>query len=168
MRIFILLICCMFSASVVDASCKIQIPPTAQEEQFQHGDEEKTITVNSLMWAKCIEGLDGDKCENGSPTLFTWQEAVERQRKVNKVGFADHTDWRLPTLVELLSLVERQCQDPAINPNHFPNTPSSAIWSQTPYVDAPESVWVVNFYYGLPFFDHSSSRLPVRWVRNVQ
>ncbi len=173
MRILILLICyCMFSTAAAHADCNAAISPTIKDtgDTFKDGGEEVTVTVDSssLMWKKCVEGLAGDKCENGSPKLFTWQEALQQPGKVNESGSATYKDWRLPTLNELLSLVERQCQDPAINPNHFPNTPSLAVWSQTPYADVSDSAWVVNFYYGLPFFDHRSSLLPVRLVRTAQ
>ncbi len=169
MRIFILLICSIFSASVVHADCTVDISPTMTNDKFTDGGEEVTVAVNSssLMWKKCVEGLSGDKCENGSPRLFTWQQALQLPKKVNEAGAAKFKDWRLPTLNELLSLVERQCTDPAINPNHFPNTPSLAVWSQTPYADVPDSAWVVNFYYGLPFFDYRSRQLPVRLVRTA-
>jgi len=167
MRVFIFLICCIFSASAVHADCTVAISPTITK--FTDGKEVVTVVVDSssLMWKKCVEGLAGDKCENGSPKLFTWQKALQRPKEVNESGAANFKDWRLPTLNELLSLVERQCQHPAINPNHFPNTPSLAHWSQTPYADVPDSAWVINFYYGLPFFDHRSSLLPVRLVRTV-
>ncbi len=168
MRNFILLIYCMFSAVAAYADCKADIPATTPTDQFTDGEQEVTVETNGLMWKKCIEGLSGDKCENGAPKLFTWQQALQQPGKVNEDGAATYKDWRLPTLNELLSLVERQCQDPAINPNHFPNTPSAAIWSQTPYADVPDSAWVVNFYYGLPFFEHRTNRLPVRLVRNSQ
>ncbi|MCW5206668.1 DUF1566 domain-containing protein [Desulfobulbus sp. F5] len=134
-----------------------------------------TVSVAKLMWKKCLEGVTGEKCEcencpkckNCSPSLFTWQEALQQPRIANQAAGAVYKDWRLPTLTELRSLVEVQCNNPAINPNRFPNTPSSAVWSISPYADAPDSAWFVHFYYGLPFFDYRSSRFAVRLVRNV-
>ena len=120
MRTFIMLIYYVFFVSSAHAECKIDIPPTMTNDKFKDGNEEVTVTVNSssLMWKKCVEGLSGDKCENGSPSLFTWQEALQQPKKVNEAGSATYKDWHLPTLNELLSLVERQCQDPAIDLLH--------------------------------------------------
>lgn len=171
MRIFSLLICfSMFSTATVHADCQTDLPATIPEGQLIDGPEKGTVTVTinsiGLIWKKCVEGLSGDNCENGSPSLFTWQQALQQPGKVNEeAGAANHKDWRLPTINELLNLVERQCQNPAINPNYFPNTPSSAVWSQTPCAKTPDSAWVVHFHYGLPFFNHRNYRLPVRLVR---
>jgi hypothetical protein len=192
MRTFFLLICCMFSASTVYATCKPDvIPPSTPDSNLS--DSNGTVTASAttkviiasdntphtvsdkLMWKKCLEGVGGEKCDecencpkckNCSPTLFTWQQALRQPGTVNKAGFADHKDWRLPTLAELRSLVEVQCYDPAINLKFFPNTPSSAVWSISPYADAPDSAWVVNFYHGLPFFDYRIRRFAVRLVRD--
>ena len=101
------------------------------------------------MWKKCLEGVDGDNCENGSPSSFTWQAALQRPGTVNVSGFAGYTDWRLPNIRELRSIVEEQCFDPAINETYFPNTPpSSLVWSGSPYSGNSISAWFVGFDFG--------------------
>jgi hypothetical protein len=143
------------------------IPASTPDEQLvDNGDGTVTDNKTGLMWKKCLEGLSDLDCKNGSLKLFTWQQALKQPGEVNREGFpANFKDWRLPTLTELRSLVEVRCYHPAINQNRFPNTPSSSVWSITPYADATDSVWVVNFHYGLPFYNHCNYSLPVRLVR---
>jgi len=41
-------------------------------------------------------------------TSFTWETALQQPGLVNSVGFAEHSDWRLPNVKELASLVEEK------------------------------------------------------------
>ena len=93
-------------------------------------------------------------------------------------GFAGHTDWRIPNLNELLTLVEYQNQIPAVdsvfNTNCVPSctvttcscTQPNTYWSSTTHAGPPEYAWSVDFYYGLASFDFKSSNLHV--VRAVR
>jgi hypothetical protein len=53
--------------------------------------------------------------------------------------------WRLPTILELVSLVDFTVAHPgpAINQTYFPNTPSDYFWTSTPL--AIGAAWYVNF-----------------------
>ena len=92
------------------------------------------------MWKQCTEGLSGATCEAGSAQLFNWDDALARAEAST---FANYTDWRLPNVKELASLVEECRREPAINTNLFPNI-YGTLWSGSPAVD--ESLaWTVNF-----------------------
>ena len=58
-----------------------------------------TITDNAtgLMWQK-----------TGSSRTRTWARAQKYVKELNKYEFAGHSGWRLPTIEELASLVERE------------------------------------------------------------
>ncbi len=63
--------------------------------------------------------------------------------------------WRLPSVKELLTLVDIGEVDLAIDPV-FPNTPVPAVagdapwlWSSTPLAESESNAWVVNFYQGM-------------------
>jgi hypothetical protein len=55
------------------------------------------------MWKQCAEGLSGATCQTGSAQTFTWANALAHAEAST---FANYTDWRLPNVKELSSLVE--------------------------------------------------------------
>jgi hypothetical protein len=73
--------------------------------------------------------------------------------------------WRLPTKDELLSIVDTSHANPAINPNAFPNTPSTFFWSSSPVVGVSDIAWGVHFSGGLSPSYGTSSTGRVRCVR---
>ncbi len=171
MRFFPLLVCCTLSAEAVHATqtCKPDsIPASTPDNQLiDNGDGSVTDSKTGLMWKKCLEGVSGASCETGSPSSFTWQAALQQPEIViSEGGFAGYTDWRLPNINELVSIIEEQCFEPAINLNRFPNTPNSYAWSGSPYVDSSNiSAWIVNLGYGGSGIRNRSDNYAVRLVR---
>ncbi|MCW5200383.1 DUF1566 domain-containing protein [Desulfobulbus sp. F4] len=135
-----------------------------------NGDGTVTDSKTGLMWKKCLEEISGGNCENGSAAgSFTWQQALQQPGTVNASGgFASYTDWRLPNIRELRSLVEEQCYHPAINLNHFPNTPGSDVWSGSPDAADPGYAWYVIFDYGSSYLNRRDDTNAVRLVRGGQ
>jgi hypothetical protein len=121
--------------------CRDDIPATAPDSRFEdNGDGTVTDLATGLIWKQCTEGLSGRDCTTGSPSTFTWQQALQHA--------ADNSPWRLPNKNELASLVERRCYRPAINTNFFPNTPWNWFWSSSTYAYSLGSAWYVDFGYG--------------------
>ena len=80
------------------------------------------------------------------------------------------TDWRLPTVKELLTLVDLSKTNPSIDTsvNGFPGTTSTYFWSATPVAGAPGApsyAWRVNFSNGYTPHDVVTSSYRVRCVR---
>ena len=145
------------------------VPSTTPAGRFLvHGNGTVTDTATGLMWAQCAEGLSGSACTDGAAAQFTWVDALSRARDSTHAGY---TDWRLPTVKELSSIVEERCWGPAINLAVFPNTPrSSYFWSASPNSRSSYHAWVVWFLWGTAD-DHSFTRYednPVRLVRSGQ
>jgi len=63
-------------------------------------------------------------------------------------SFAGQSDWRLPSSKELQTLPEYGCNNPSINLNVFPNTPSSFFWSSTTNAGFASFAWGVFFSSG--------------------
>lgn len=106
-------------------------------------------------------------------TGLTWQRAVppsalsrdDARDYCAGLGLADGS-WRLPTLVELESLVDlTRSSSAGVNPTAFPSTPTSFFWSSTPYVFNVSYGWAVFFGNGPSSFQLATSAYRVRCVR---
>jgi len=96
---------------------------------------------------------------NHSQDEMTWEQAIEHCANLD---YAGHTDWRLPTDIELYSIIDRTEHNPACI---IPETMSSSYWSPTPYIDNTDYAWRVDFYGGGVNYDHKSNEYYVRAVR---
>jgi hypothetical protein len=126
----------------------LQIPcaGTGQDGEIQAGVPwpDPGITLGTGAEADCLtESLTGlmwplnGNLPNG---LRTWQEALEF---ANTLTLCGHSDWRLPNLYELLSLVDRHRWDPAVFSVPFVNFQSERYWSSTTCgIDASQA-WIV-------------------------
>ncbi|MCI5143242.1 MAG: DUF1566 domain-containing protein [Candidatus Electrothrix sp. ATG1] len=159
------------------------VRPVPQQDRrigqyIDHGDGTITDTKTGLMWKRCSEGLSGVNCEDGEIEKYKWDEAVQRFKNVDYVGYSY---WRLPTIDELKTLVycskgkdkERKwCNDgseePTINQQAFPNTLAWNYWSGSPSADVSDGAWGVYFYYGVSYAYNRSSVYAVRLVRGGQ
>jgi hypothetical protein len=74
---------------------------------------------------------------------YTWNEAIEYCKNLRLAGY---DDWRLPTVKELLTLVDYDRFNPAINPMF--GGVASYYWSSTTNVDDTSGAWYVDFSYG--------------------
>jgi hypothetical protein len=138
----------------------------------------------NLTWMRCSLGQrwTGNGCA-GQAKEYTWQQATNLAKKQR---YAGKNDWRLPTRMELHSIVycskgrrgiklasngktakingkdqDGRClgenyQRPTINTRKFPNTPDSFYWSSSPYAGNRDGAWGVSFYNGNVNYYHSS------------
>ncbi|MBK6591245.1 MAG: DUF1566 domain-containing protein [Burkholderiales bacterium] len=112
-----------------------------------NGDGTVTHTPTGLIWKRCAEGQTwrSGTC-TGVEFADSWGAALV-QAATN--SFAEKTDWRVPNVKELRSLVEECRSGPTINDTVFPNTPATVFWTSSPSVRNPDSAWQVNFQDGV-------------------
>lgn len=97
-----------------------------------------------LVWMRCSVGQSWDAstqtCQ-GNAVRLNWQRALAYAQEAAGVdpaivAAADlGLSLRLPTIKELVSIVDYQCFMPPFNPGVFPGTPASLVhgfWSSTP------------------------------------
>jgi len=94
---------------------------------------------------------------------LTINEAKKFIADLNSKKYCGFAYWRLPTRVELLSLVDDTRCIPAIDTDAFPNTPIFSTWTSTRYADGGGE-WIVDFYNGHSYVNY---RRPIGHVRAV-
>lgn len=131
------------------------------------GDDTIVDTQTNLHWMRFSLG----QAWNGKTNIteakrYTWQEALNAADNFNQSGgFASYQDWRVPTIDELKTIVERG-KKPAINHAMFPATPLSMFWSCSSTTNVNHSAWAVYFYGGSAYWYGKTSYYYVRLVRS--
>jgi hypothetical protein len=98
-----------------------------------------------------------------SDKQYNWDDAGRYCFGLSLGGFA--SGWRLPSVAELESISDYSRQNPAIDTEAFPNTPSDRFWTSTPYAGYSGSAWYVHFAGGGSSGSAASYSYWVRCVR---
>lgn len=166
-----LLLTMMVTSSAVQSqqSCQPEsiAASTPDSQLIDNGNGTITDSMTGLMWKQCSEGQSGNDCATGSAEGFTWQLALQRVQEINISGFAGYTDWRVPNIKELSSLVDHQCSYPSINLARFPNTPAMWYWSASATAGLPGNVWYVYFGNGYINWSNNQGGYQLRLVRSI-
>lgn len=102
-----------------------------------NGNSTITDNVTGLVWQKQDDGVKK-----------TWSDAITY---CDNLTFGGQTDWRLPSEIELISIIDHGGYNPSINATYFPAVPlgyGSSYWSSTPHAIAASSAWYVDFFEG--------------------
>jgi len=67
---------------------------------------------------------------------------------LNTEAYGGHTDWRLPSTEELVSLLDYSRTGPALNRDFFPYTLGYYFWTKETKAADPDSAWQVGFATG--------------------
>ena len=108
----------------------------------------------ALVYGKYTNNGDGTITDQ--MTGLSWQTIEVRPRKweqalayCEQLELGGFTDWRLPTIKELSTLVNERQVRPAINTTFFPTTRSAPYWTSTTFAKHPGFAWYINFEKGL-------------------
>lgn len=143
---------------------------TPTSDFIDNGDGTVLHKTTGLTWKRCSEGQTwtGAVC-SGTAQKYLWSQA----NALTSGG------WRLPTIAELVTIVERDNLNPALNTTIFPSTPD-VFWSVSAAVGVSEYAWGVHFGAGIEktyrtensyyYYDDTSVKVvaSVRLVRGGQ
>jgi hypothetical protein len=122
------------------------------ESYSDNGDGTVTDNVTKLVWQQLTPPDDYDQTSARAYCVG--------------LSLAGHADWRLPSVVELISIVDTGEYNPSINATIFPGTPAVGFyWSSTPYAGDAVSAWGVYFNNGYSDYNDASTAYSVRCVR---
>lgn len=142
------------------------LPKTGQVTEYVVGDDgtyeagwwQKRLNANNRtrFVAKTIDGdvvvfdratglcwaADGNEagCNNGAE--ISWAGGIAY---ANALDFAGFTDWRMPNIKELLSIINYVRVTPALLEPPFINTGIVIYWSSTTYAAVDSAAWLCDF-----------------------
>jgi hypothetical protein len=134
-------------------------PPSSglpHTQSYDHDGDLVLDEVTGLSWQRSVDRGPG---EMGG---FIWEEAQDHCDELVQDG---HDDFRLPTRLELVTLVDFTMLDPAIDAEAFPETTSEAYWTASPVATDPEQAFYVNFFFG---YTSTNFRVYEQFVRCVR
>jgi len=114
-----------------------------------------TDTVAGLMWCRFALGQEWKNgTVEGDAKTVNWDDAFEITKLFNQQGgYGGFTDWRLPTIDELKTLIDIHYKAEAwnhyqekksIDDNVFPS--NGCFWSSSPNDICNNCAWVINFF----------------------
>lgn len=132
-------------------------------DHFQVKDGLVKDTRTGLMWMRCILGStwNNTSCQ-GKGQGYSWEEAMKIPQGFTYAGYSD---WRIPSVEELMTLVDKEAGNedegiPFINQSVFSaqhrcmdekgkfdlNNKVCTIWSSAPNTYDNSYAWCVDFY----------------------
>ncbi len=121
-----------------------------------------TDTCTGLMWQKDTADINGDGTYTREQDRVTWQQALQY---CESLEFAGHSDWRLPNVRELQSIVDYGRYGPSIDPVFSVWAESWWYWSSSTGAGHPDYAWGVDFVGGSVPVDYKGVGGCVRAVR---
>jgi hypothetical protein len=138
------------------------LPGTGQVTSYAPGDDADVAAGGPLNYQDNADGTVTDirtgltwekKTDANVNDNYSWLGAFVYVAELNAMnggaGFAGHTDWRVPNVRELLSIVDYGVFYPSIHPIFGPTAGRLnyvMFWSSTSWAGQPESAaWGVNF-----------------------
>lgn len=110
-------------------------------------------------------GLTWQDNSSVKETKMTWQDAKSYCSELNLGGYSD---WRLPNIKELQSIVNISRYKPAIKKGFKYVNTSDYYWSSSVYVSYTKFAWIVGFKFGGTNYDGKTHKYFVRCVRGRQ
>ncbi len=129
----------------------VPLPPGA-------GAEKMPRPCGTATWVDPETGLEW-QC--ASPGAMTWQEALAYAGALKLAGRAD---WRLPTVAELESLLDRTRYRPEVRAE-VPFADTRSYWSSTTFGPDRRNAWIVMFDGAYVLSYYKTNAYHVRCVR---
>lgn len=135
-----------------------------------NGDGTVTDNNTGCMWEIKVAG--GGSCLTDLHAVDAWCDWADATgawiaalNAEGPTGYAGYSDWRLPNVKQLQSIVDFGEYAPAIDPAFAGETASTYHWSATSVISGPTKAWIVEFLYGFVDSVSKANGYRVRAVR---
>jgi hypothetical protein len=154
----------------------------AWQVKFSNGDMGGEAMTES-NYVRCVRGTrttrsftdNGDSTVTDTKTRLVWQQTPGSQRNwtssltyCEDLTLGSLSDWRLPNIKELGSIVDLSVRLPSIDGTAFPNSGEGGYWSSTTRTDEGSYASFVDFSNGGQDTEGKTSSNSVRCVRGGQ
>ncbi|WP_423457974.1 DUF1566 domain-containing protein [Ottowia sp. VDI28] len=128
-----------------------------------------TDQATALQWARCTFGQawDGSGC-TGKTAAPNWYNALQAAQTANAAHYLGYSDWRLPNVSEMESLMEMDSANPNIDLTAFPGTEGALYWTSTTDEYSFSFAWYASFHDGHVLRTDKTGLGYVRLVRGGQ
>lgn len=146
---------------------------TGQDGELQVGwvgPNPRFVDTGDQTVADMLTGLIWSKNANPAAVSKNWQEALDYIKSLNSSNYLGHSDWRLPNVNELTSLlnVGQTNQATWLNTQGFTNVRASFYWSGSSIASDTSSAWYVGMFDAIVHSYSKASALDVWPVRSGQ
>lgn len=119
-----------------------------------------------------VSTVSGDTVMTDKRTGLVWQQSFKGNQSwkaalayCETLDYAGYTDWRLPDINELKTVIDYEQYNPAIDASAFPGTPGDLFWSSTTDTRYTDDAWVVDFHEGEVYSGNKTHMHNTRCVR---
>ena len=151
----------------------VNLPDTGQTQSFTDTfGEDSDYTINPPSYTD-----NGDGTVTDNNTGLIWQQEDDDTTRIwddaasycESLTLAVHSDWRLASKKELMSIVNYGTYGPSIDTTYFSNPNASApYWSSITYAYDSSQAWFFHFSSGGVSHSHKTNSYYVRCVRGVE
>jgi len=132
------------------------------------------LTLDAPIWACVKDNVTGllweVKTAENANLNYRYAETDTLTKTTNTKKLCGATNWRLPKIQELQSIVDYSV--PLPNPNideaFFPNSTNQLYWSATSYAKNPADIWAIYFNDGRGFEQDKNTNAAIRLVSSTQ
>lgn len=125
-----------------------KVPATGQTTVYQTGDNGTYSNINPMSYT---DNGNGTITDNVTGLMWQKQDSGQKYSQVQAIAYCSglslggHSDWRLPSRMNLITIVNYGSYNPAINQIYFPSTQSYDYWSSTASAVSTTYAWYVYF-----------------------
>jgi hypothetical protein len=124
-----------------------------QSRDYTRDDDKKIVldNITNLMW------------QDDTDSIKIKESFINAKQYCDDLNLANFENWRLPTFMELMSIIDRGENNPALN-SIFKNSTFNKYWSNTFYKNDTNLAWVISFDYGKNSFQDINENYNIRCV----